>query len=134
LPRRASQAVISIPATVHGAVHVSGAARLDTVVTRPDASRLAYVTTTLAGGSAGALARYGVTVGPAPAALTAHVAAEAINPPQPIRAGGAGHGRERSERGGQFIERIHPLDGTARTGPRRHRSRADGPQRVTSAR
>ncbi|MGA2931811.1 MAG: hypothetical protein ABSE98_06955 [Acidimicrobiales bacterium] len=84
MPRRASQAVISIPATVHGAVHVSGAARLDTVVTRPDASHLAYVTTTLAGGSAGSLARYGVTVGPAPAALTAHVAAEAINSPQPI--------------------------------------------------
>jgi endoglycosylceramidase len=131
---RQTDTVISIPATVHGAVHVSGAAWLDTVVTRPDASRLAYVTTTLASGSPGAPARYGVTVGPAPAALTAHVAAEAINPPQPIRAGGAGHGRERSERGGQFIERIHPLDGTARTGPRRHRSRADGPQRVTSAR
>jgi len=81
---RQTDTVISIPATVHGAVLVSGAARLDAVVTRPDASRLAYATTTLASGSPGAPARYGVTVGPAPAALTAQVAAEAINPPQPI--------------------------------------------------
>ncbi len=78
---RQTDSVISIPATVHGAVHVSGAARMDTVVTRPDGSRLAYVTTTLPGATP---ARYGITVGPAPAALTARVAAEAIDPPQPI--------------------------------------------------
>ena len=35
--------IVSIPSTVHGAVRVSGAARLDAVVTRPDGSRLAYV-------------------------------------------------------------------------------------------
>jgi endoglycosylceramidase len=78
---RQTDTVISIPSTVRGAVRVSGAARIDTVVTRPDGSRVAYVTTTLPGVTA---ARYGVTVGPAPAALTEHVAAEAIDPPAPI--------------------------------------------------
>ena len=41
--------VLSIPSTVHGAVHVSGAAVLDSVVTRADGSRMAFVTTTLPG-------------------------------------------------------------------------------------
>lgn len=50
-------------------------------MTRPDGSRLAYVTTTLPGG---APAPYGITVGPASAALTQHVSAEAIDPPAPI--------------------------------------------------
>ena len=55
---------------------------LDAVVTRPDGSRLAYVTTTLP--AAGSSARYGVTVGPASAALTARVATEASSPLPPI--------------------------------------------------
>ena len=77
---RQSDTVISIPSTVGGAVRVSGAARLDTVVTRPDGSRVAFVTTTLPGPTDG----YGVTVGSASTALTTRVAAEAANPPQPI--------------------------------------------------
>jgi hypothetical protein len=80
---RQTETVISIPPTVHGAVHVSGAAVLDTVVTRPDGSRLGYVATTLRGG-AGASQPYGVTVGAPSAALTARVANEATSPPQPI--------------------------------------------------
>lgn len=74
---RQTDTVVSIPSTVHGAVHVSGAAVVDAVATRPDGSRVAYVTTT---GSAA----YGVTVGPAPAALTARVTAEASHPLPPI--------------------------------------------------
>jgi hypothetical protein len=80
---RQTETVISIPSTVHGAVHVSGAAVLDTVLTRPDGSRLGYVATTL-NGATGPSAPYGVTVGAPPAALTARVANEAANPLQPI--------------------------------------------------
>jgi endoglycosylceramidase len=76
---RQTDTVIFIPSSVHGAVHVSGAAALDSVVTRPDGSRLVYVTTTAASS-----VPYGVTVGPASAALTARVAKEASNPLQPI--------------------------------------------------
>jgi hypothetical protein len=76
--------VISIPSTVHGAVHVRGAALLDSVVTRPDGSRLAYVMTTAPGSGGSASAAYGVTVGPASSALTARVASEAANPLPPI--------------------------------------------------
>ncbi len=76
--------VVFIPSTVHGAVHVSGAAALDTVVTRPDGSRLGYVTTTLPGQVGSAADRYGITVGSASKALTARVAAEAAAPPPPI--------------------------------------------------
>ena len=78
---RQTDTVVSIPSTVHGAVRVSGAARVDAVVTRPDGSRVAYVTTTLPGG---APAPYDIIVGPASAALRAQVAAEAINPLPPI--------------------------------------------------
>jgi hypothetical protein len=76
---RLTDTVVSIPSTVHGAVHVSGAAVLDAVVTRPDGSRVAYVTTTVPGSAA-----YGVTVGPASAALTARVTTEASTPLPPI--------------------------------------------------
>ncbi len=75
--------VISIPATVTGAVHATGAAHLDTVVTRPDGVRVAYVTTT-GSGTGGASAGYTVTVGPASAALLAQVEASAASPPPPI--------------------------------------------------
>jgi endoglycosylceramidase len=78
--RFASDTMVFIPSTVHGAVDVSGAAALDAVVNRPDGSRIAYVTTK----SPGAAARYGVTVGSPPSALRAHVVAEAANPLQPI--------------------------------------------------
>jgi hypothetical protein len=78
---RQNDTVVSIPSTVTGAVRVSGAARLDAVVTRPDGSRLAYVTTTLPGGAS---TGYGVTVGVASTALTARVAAGAADPPRPI--------------------------------------------------
>jgi hypothetical protein len=76
---RSTDTVIFIPSTVHGAVHVTGAAAVDAVTTRPDASRLAYIRTTKPGS-----ARYGVTVGQAPSALTSRVAAEAATPLQPI--------------------------------------------------
>ncbi len=76
---RQTDTVLSIPSTVQGAVHVNGAAVLDAVVSRPDRSRVAYVTTTSTGS-----VRYGVTVGPASAALTARVATEASSPLQPI--------------------------------------------------
>jgi hypothetical protein len=76
---RQTDSVVFIPSTVHGAVRVRGAAVLDSVVTRPDGSRLVYVTTTGTGS-----ASYGVTVGRPSAALTARVAAEASSPPQPI--------------------------------------------------
>ena len=76
---RRTDTVVSIPSTVHGAVHVSGAAVLDGVLNRPDGSRVAYVTTT----SPGSIA-YGVTVGSASSALTTRVAAEASSPLQPI--------------------------------------------------
>ena len=76
--------MIFIPSTVHGAVHVSGAAALDAVVTRPDGSRLGYVTTSLPDALGSPGDRYGVTVGPASKALTALVANEASNPPPPI--------------------------------------------------
>jgi hypothetical protein len=83
---RATDTVVFIPAGVHGAVRVSSAAVLDTVVTRPDGSRLAYVTPTMPPVAPDAVAppTYGVTVGPASAALRASVAAEADHPPAPI--------------------------------------------------
>ncbi len=68
-----------LPSDVRGAVHVSGAAALDAIVSRPDGSRLAYVRTT-AGGGAG----YGVTVGAPSTRLRALVAAEAAHPLPPI--------------------------------------------------
>ncbi len=77
---RETDTVVSIPSTVHGVVHVSGAASLDTVVTRPDGSRMAYVTTTGPGGPS----PYGITVGPASTALVDRVTAEAASPPPPI--------------------------------------------------
>ena len=77
--------IVFIPSTVHGAVHVTGAAALDSVVTRPDGSRFAYVTTSaLSPTQSGPATRYVVTVGAASAALTARVVAEADNPLQPI--------------------------------------------------
>jgi hypothetical protein len=76
--------MVFIPSTVAGAVHVSGAARLDAVVTRPDGSRLAYVTTSLPGPSGSSADRYGVTVGAASPALVTRVTAEAASPLPPI--------------------------------------------------
>jgi endoglycosylceramidase len=84
---RQTDTVISIPSTVHGAVKVSGSAMLDTVVTAPDRSRTAYVTTTLpdvGSTSQSALLPYTVTVGSPSDALLARVNAEAASPPQPI--------------------------------------------------
>ncbi len=76
---RGTDTVIAIPSSVHGAVHVSGAAAVDAVQARPDGSRLAYIRTTAAGS-----VTYGVTVGSAPLSLTARVASEASNPLPPI--------------------------------------------------
>jgi endoglycosylceramidase len=74
---------ISIPSTVHGAVAVTGSAVLDAVVTRPDGSRLAFVT--MKGPTAPATtANYSVTVGTPPAELRDHVEQEALDPPAPI--------------------------------------------------
>jgi endoglycosylceramidase len=82
---KSTDTVIFIPSTVHGAVHVTGSAELDVVVTRPDGSRLAYVTTTLGqGGGAHEAPTYLVTVGRASASLTGQVAALAVNPLPPI--------------------------------------------------
>ena len=81
---RQTDTVLFIPSTVHGAVRVSGAARLDAVVARPDGSRLGYVTTTLPAPAGSGEDAYGVTVGPASKALLADVAQQAANPPQPI--------------------------------------------------
>jgi endoglycosylceramidase len=81
---RQTDTVLFIPATVHGAVRVSGAARLDAVVTRPDGSRLGYVTTTLPAPAGSSEDAYGVTVGAASKALLADVSQQAANPPQPI--------------------------------------------------
>ena len=81
---RQTDTVLFIPSTVHGVVRVSGAARLDAVVTRPDGSRLGYVTTTLPAPVGSSRDTYGVTVGPASKALLADVAQQAANPPQPI--------------------------------------------------
>jgi hypothetical protein len=65
---------------VRGAVGVTGAATLDAVVTHPDGSRVAYVTTK----SAAAAAQYSVTVGAPPASLLARVLEVAANPLPPI--------------------------------------------------
>jgi hypothetical protein len=72
--------VVFIPSTVHGTVGVSGAAALNAVVSRPDGSRIAYVTTK----SPGAAAQYDVTVGAPSSALRARVHDEAANPLPPI--------------------------------------------------
>jgi hypothetical protein len=81
---RQTDTVLFIPSTVHGAVRVSGAARIDSVVTRPDGSGLGYVTTTLPAPAGSSEDAYGVAVGPASRALLAAVAQQAANPPQPI--------------------------------------------------
>jgi hypothetical protein len=81
--RRGSYATdteIFIPSTVHGAVKVDGSAALDAVVTRPDGSRLAFVTTSVPA----ATAAYGVTVGTPSASFVDKVAGEAADPPAPI--------------------------------------------------
>jgi endoglycosylceramidase len=76
----AADTVVFIPSTAHGVVRASGSARLDSVVTRPDGSRVAYVRTTLDRPSH----QYGVTVGSPPASLRTTVAAEAADPLPPI--------------------------------------------------
>jgi hypothetical protein len=76
---RQTDTVIAVPSSVRGAVKVSGAAALDSVVTRPDGSRLAYVRTTASGA-----VHYGVTVGRASLSLIARVAAAASSPLPPI--------------------------------------------------
>jgi hypothetical protein len=76
-----SDTVVFIPSTVPGAVRVRGAAVLDTVVTRPDGSRLAYVTTTSA---AQPSASYAITVGTPSSTLVTQVDAEATHPLPPI--------------------------------------------------
>jgi hypothetical protein len=75
---------ISIPSTVHGAVAVAGSALLDAVVTRPDGSRLAFVTTKGPTTAPATTANYAVTVGTPPASLRDHVEQESLDPPAPI--------------------------------------------------
>ena len=115
------------PFDVHGAVHVSGRRGARPVVTRPDGSRLAYVTTTLpvpAGTQA-----YGVTVGPPSAALTSRVAAEAVAPLPPISEPVA-----RAMAEDALTTEAHSPDASfggqraARAGPGRHRPGLDRPQ------
>jgi hypothetical protein len=78
--------VISIPSNVDGAVRVSGAATLDSVVRAPDGSRTAYVRTTAGNANAQdhVAGVYRVTVGDVPGSVLATVTAEAANPPSPI--------------------------------------------------
>jgi endoglycosylceramidase len=75
---------IFIPSTVHGAVSVGGLAALDAVVTRPDGSRIAFVSTKQPAGVSSSAVAYSVTVGAPPAALRDRVAQEANDPPAPI--------------------------------------------------
>jgi endoglycosylceramidase len=81
---KATDTVVFVPSTVRGAVRVSGAAVLDAVVSRPDGSRLAYVTAAIPPVASNAAPTYTVSVGTPSAALRAEVAAEASNPPAPI--------------------------------------------------
>ena len=81
---RHTDTVVYVPATVHGAVRVTGSAVLDGVVRAPDGSRRAYVTTTLVPVASGGSEVYRVTVGAPSAALTGQVVAEAAAPPAPI--------------------------------------------------
>jgi endoglycosylceramidase len=80
---RQTDTVVYIPSVVKGPVRVRGSAILDGIVTAPDGSRRAYVTTTLDPTSNGTDI-YRVTVGSPSAALTGHVVAEAASPPAPI--------------------------------------------------
>ncbi|MGO8870088.1 MAG: cellulase family glycosylhydrolase [Acidimicrobiales bacterium] len=70
---RGAETVVYIPSTVGGAVTVTGAAILDTVVRTPDGSRIAYVAPT-------GTSNYGVTVGSPGTALIGAVSSEATNP------------------------------------------------------
>jgi hypothetical protein len=83
---RGTDTVISIPSNVDGAVRVSGAATLDSVVRAPDGSRTAYVRTTAGNANAQdhVAGVYRVTVGDVPGSVLATVTAEAANPPSPI--------------------------------------------------
>jgi endoglycosylceramidase len=82
---RSTDTVVSIPSTVHGAVKVGGVAVLDAVVTAPDGSRTAYVTTTMPPTASGASgATYRITVGSPRASFLATVVSEAASPPAPI--------------------------------------------------
>ena len=81
---KATDTVVFVPSTVRGAVRVSGAAVLDSVVTRPDGSRLACVTAVIPPVASNATPTYTVSVGTPSAALRAEVAAEAASPPAPV--------------------------------------------------
>ncbi len=89
---RGTDTMVYIPSDVKGQVRVSGSAVLDAVVTAPDGSRRAYVTSmtesVASGGIPGSIyggaEGYEVTVGSPSAALVAHVEAEAAAPPAPI--------------------------------------------------
>ncbi len=81
---RSTDTVVAIPSVVHGSVRVSGAAVLDAVITNPDGSRTAYVTTTLPGDQSSTPAEYQVAVGSPSAALQKHVADLAAQPLPPI--------------------------------------------------
>ena len=89
---RAAETVVAVPPRVHGPLSVAGRAVLDTVVTRPDGSRVAYVAPTgsptgAATGSAstdGSSARYQITVGSPPGSVTAAATGQAAAPLQPI--------------------------------------------------
>jgi hypothetical protein len=70
---RSAETVVTVPARVHGAVTVGGAAAVDAVQVRPDGSRLAWVAPTGDG-------RYTVTVGSPPPSVAATAAAEAAAP------------------------------------------------------
>ena len=115
--------MVFIPSTVHGAVHVSGAAALDAVVTRPDGSRLAYVTTTLPdarGEQRRPLRRHrrpGVE-GPDGARWPTKPRARCRRSASPWP---APRPRAALTAEAHSPERLHPLDGAARGGPGRHR-------------
>jgi len=86
---RSSETLVTIPARVHGPVTVGGQATLDTVVARPDGSRMAYVAptgTTFGSPSTASTSTstYTVTVGSPDASVLATAAAEAVTPLAPI--------------------------------------------------
>ena len=81
---RQTDTVVYIPSDVTGSVRVNGSAVLDAVVTAPDGSRRAYVTTTIAPVASSGTEAYQVTVGSPSAALVAQVEAEAASPATPI--------------------------------------------------
>jgi endoglycosylceramidase len=85
---RSAETVVAVPPRVHGPVAVAGRAVLDTVVTRPDGSRMVYVAPTRSptGSASSDLPsdRYEIAVGSPPSSVTTKATQQAAAPLQPI--------------------------------------------------